>query len=290
MAKLYTGARMTTATTGTGTITLGAAVSGYLTFAGAGVANGDVVAYGIKDGANSEWGSGTYTSSGTTLSRTLTLSTTGSLLNLSGAAEVYITPRKEDLLSITETQTANTLLCGPSSGGAAVPTFRGLVAADVPALAYVTSVSLSLPAFITVSGSPVTASGTLTGALANQNANLHFCGPSSGGAAAPAFRALVAADIPGNATGLTFLGTLTASNSASLDDTVDITSTYDEYMIVLRNVIPATTNAALLMRISTDGGATYAATTYDTMITGAFASGGAGGSGSGERIDASQFL
>ena len=84
MAKLYTGARMTTATTGTGTITLGAAVSGYLTFAGAGVANGDVVAYGIRDGANSEWGSGTYTSSGTTLSRTLTLSTSGSLLNLSG--------------------------------------------------------------------------------------------------------------------------------------------------------------------------------------------------------------
>jgi hypothetical protein len=58
MAKLYNLARVTTATTGTGTMTLGAAVAGYLTFAGAGVQNGDVVAYAIKDGSNSEIGRG----------------------------------------------------------------------------------------------------------------------------------------------------------------------------------------------------------------------------------------
>ena len=39
MGKLYNLARMTTATVGTGTIALGAAVSGYLTFANAGVAD-----------------------------------------------------------------------------------------------------------------------------------------------------------------------------------------------------------------------------------------------------------
>ena len=61
MAKLYNLARMTTATTGAGTITLGSAVSGFLSFAGAGAANGDVVSYGILDGANSEVGTGTYT-------------------------------------------------------------------------------------------------------------------------------------------------------------------------------------------------------------------------------------
>src|SRR6516165_8552517 len=98
MAKLYNLARMTTATTGTGTITLGAAVSGYLTFAQAGVANGETVAYGIKDGANSEIGTGVYTSSGTTLARTVTKSTNSdAAINLSGTAEVFITPRKEDL-------------------------------------------------------------------------------------------------------------------------------------------------------------------------------------------------
>ncbi|MDE5451329.1 hypothetical protein GWE18_00365 [Bradyrhizobium sp. CSA112] len=93
MAKLFNLARMTTATSGTGTITLGSAVSGYLTFALAGVANADVVAYGIKDGANSEVGYGVYTSSGTTLTRNVRKSTNGdALINLSGTAEVYITP------------------------------------------------------------------------------------------------------------------------------------------------------------------------------------------------------
>lgn len=60
----------------------------------------------------------------------------------------------------------------------------------------VTSVGLSLPSFITVSGSPVTASGTLTGTLATQTANTVFAGPVSGGAAAPAFRAIVGDDLP----------------------------------------------------------------------------------------------
>jgi hypothetical protein len=45
--KLYNLARMTTPTTGTGTITLGSAV---LTFASAGVQNGETVSYGIADG------------------------------------------------------------------------------------------------------------------------------------------------------------------------------------------------------------------------------------------------
>jgi len=91
---------MTTATTGTGTITLGSAVSKYRTFADAGAQNGDLVRYVIEDGTAWEYGTGTYTSSGTTLSRTLGASSTGSLLNLSGSAEVFITPLAEDLLAI----------------------------------------------------------------------------------------------------------------------------------------------------------------------------------------------
>jgi len=60
----------------------------------------------------------------------------------------------------------------------------------------VTSVGLSLPAFITVSGTPVTGAGTLTGTLVTQTANTVFAGPTSGGAAQPAFRSLVAGDLP----------------------------------------------------------------------------------------------
>ena len=59
----------------------------------------------------------------------------------------------------------------------------------------VTSVGLSLPSIFTVSGSPVTTSGTLTGTLANQNANTVLAGPSSGSPAAPTFRTLSSDDI-----------------------------------------------------------------------------------------------
>ena len=61
----------------------------------------------------------------------------------------------------------------------------------------VTSVALSLPSIFSVSGSPITSSGTLTGTLASQAANTVFAGPSSGSAAAPAFRSLTTADMPG---------------------------------------------------------------------------------------------
>lgn len=93
MAKLYNLARMTTATTGTGTITLGSAVSGYLSFAGAGVVDGDAIFYAIKDGSNSEIGTGTYTASGTTLTRSVINSTnSNAAISLSGSAEVFISP------------------------------------------------------------------------------------------------------------------------------------------------------------------------------------------------------
>lgn len=74
----------------------------------------------------------------------------------------------------------------------------------------VTSVGLSLPNIFTVTNSPVTSSGTLTATLANQNANVVFAGPTTGGAATPAFRSLVAADIP----------TLTASKISDFDTQV----------------------------------------------------------------------
>ena len=124
MPKLYNLARMTTATTGTGTITLGAAVSGYLTFALAGVSDGDVVDYGIKDGANSEIGTGTYTASGTTLTRTVTKSTnSNSAISLSGSAEVFITPRAETLNDASLLTTGTVAQARLGSGSASSGSF-----------------------------------------------------------------------------------------------------------------------------------------------------------------------
>lgn len=54
----------------------------------------------------------------------------------------------------------------------------------------VTSVGLSLPAEFSISGSPVTTTGTLTGAWATQAANTVFAGPTTGGPATPSFRLL----------------------------------------------------------------------------------------------------
>ena len=84
----------------------------------------------------------------------------------------------------------------------------------------VTSVGLSLPSIFTVSNSPVTASGTLTGTLSTQNANTIFAGPSSGLASAPAFRGLVSADIPNLDASKISSGQFAAVQIPSLDATV----------------------------------------------------------------------
>ncbi len=88
--------RANTATTGTGTINLGSAVTGFRTFAaavtGSQLASGNSVYYVIEDSGNAwEVGSGVYTAgSPDTLTRVLSQSSTGSLLSLSGSATVYI--------------------------------------------------------------------------------------------------------------------------------------------------------------------------------------------------------
>jgi hypothetical protein len=86
--------RETTTTTGTGTVTLAGAVLGFQTFAAIG--NGNVTYYTIAGQGTSEWevGIGTYTSAGTTLSRTTVLasSNSGSLVDFSaGTKDVFVT-------------------------------------------------------------------------------------------------------------------------------------------------------------------------------------------------------
>lgn len=100
MAKLYNRARMTVTSTGTGTLTLGSAVTGYQTFASAGVANGDVVSYAIEDGVNWEIGTGTYSSTGTTLSRSPSASSSaGAAITVTTNAQVYITALTADIVN-----------------------------------------------------------------------------------------------------------------------------------------------------------------------------------------------
>lgn len=91
-------ARMTTTTTGTGSITLVGAASGYITFANAGITDGQIVSYGIVDGTAREVGRGVYTHSTLNLTRNVLKSTnSNSAIFLSGAAEVYVTSLVEDI-------------------------------------------------------------------------------------------------------------------------------------------------------------------------------------------------
>jgi len=82
----------TTTTTGTGTITLAGAVSGFQAFSVIG--DGNETFYTIAGGGEFEVGIGTYTASGTTLSRDTVLesSNSGSLVNFSaGTKDVFVT-------------------------------------------------------------------------------------------------------------------------------------------------------------------------------------------------------
>jgi hypothetical protein len=65
-----------------------------------------------------------------------------------------------------------------------------------PTSGTVTGVALTMPAEFSVSGSPVSSTGTLAVSKANQSANTAYMGPSSGSPAGPTFRVLTASDIP----------------------------------------------------------------------------------------------
>ena len=120
MVTLVNRAKMSTSTTGTGTITLGSAETGYQSFADAGVADGDVVRYVIEDGDDWEIGSGTYTASGTTLTRTVDESSNSdAALNLTGSAVVFITAAAEDIPAqlIKENRTGSYSYTAPSATG-----------------------------------------------------------------------------------------------------------------------------------------------------------------------------
>jgi hypothetical protein len=168
------------------------------------------------------------------------LTVPATLLSVSGSPVTTTGTLATSLVS----QSANTLFAGPTTGASAAPTFRAQVLADLPQLTNgqlyvgstgssvaaatlsagtgisvtngagsvtvantgVTSVALAVPNIFSVSGSPVTTTGTLTASLATQSANTLFAGPTTGAAAAPTFRSQVLADLPQLTDGQLYVG------------------------------------------------------------------------------------
>jgi len=96
MAKFADRVKASTSTTGTGTVTLGSAESGFQVVPTS--LNGHTLRYVIEEGTAWEVGTAVYDSSGPSLtSRTLTSSSTGVLLSLSGSAKVFISASADDL-------------------------------------------------------------------------------------------------------------------------------------------------------------------------------------------------
>jgi len=150
------------------------------------------------------------------------------------------------------------------SGITVTPSGSSIVVASTAGGGSVTSVGLSLPSIFTVTNSPVTTTGTLTGTLNTQAANTVFAGPASGSATTPTFRALVAADIPSLASlylsssggtisgSLVTTGTVSASNfsgSSSGTNTGDQTN-------ITGNAATVTTNANLTGVVTSIGNVT----------------------------------
>jgi len=85
----------------------------------------------------------------------------GTVISVGGLSPLFTVTNPTTTPTFSQiSQTQNLVFASPN-GSSGNPTFRALVASDIPSLSYVTSVGLSVPTGFSVSGSPVTSSGTL---------------------------------------------------------------------------------------------------------------------------------
>jgi hypothetical protein len=131
----------TTTTTGTGTVTLAGAVAGYQSFSTIG--NGNTTYYTITSNFAWEVGIGTYTASGTLLSRDTVLSSSagGAKISLTGVSNVFVTYPAER--AITEGYGILPVANGGTGSNVAATARTNLSAAASGANTDITSIALT---------------------------------------------------------------------------------------------------------------------------------------------------
>lgn len=108
----YDRVKASTATTGTGTLTVGAALTGFRAFTGV-VADGDTVSYVLTNGTSWEVGKGVWDNTAGTLTRVPSLSSnSNALINLVGSSIVAVTVFASDLQAIEDAGVAMAIALG----------------------------------------------------------------------------------------------------------------------------------------------------------------------------------
>ena len=159
--------RETSITTGTGTLTLNGAVTGFQSFSVIG--NSNTTYYAIVDVTTGAWevGVGTYTASGTTLSRTTVLESSvgGGLVNFtSNIKDVFCTYPAEQAVTLDDVQTlTNKTLTSPVLVTPALGTPASGVMTNVTGTA--AGLSIGGNAATATNASTVTTNANLTGAV-----------------------------------------------------------------------------------------------------------------------------
>lgn len=152
----------------------------------------------------------------------------------------------------------------PSSGGTgnAYIRFTGPTTERTFTVPNASTTLLTTNALVTVSQGG-TGLGTLTAnnvILGAGTSTPTFVAPSTSGNVLTSNGTTWTSSTPAGSSGVIKISTQTASNSASLNFTSGIDSTYRAYVFIYKAIIPATDATDLYMSSSTDGGVSYAVT------------------------------
>jgi len=212
--------RESSSSTGTGTFTLGGAVSGFQSFSVIG--NSNTTYYAIVDATTGSWevGIGTYTASGTTLSRDTILesSNSGNAVDFAaGVKDVFCTYPAERSVDTTTPQTLSdkTIASPIITGDATINAQGDLRFADADSSNYV---AFQAPATVTTN-----VLWTLPAADGSANQVLKTDGSGNLGWVTPNAGTVTSVDVSGGTTGLTTSGgPVTGSGTITLAGTLGV--------------------------------------------------------------------